>query len=216
MVTVKLILLGAPGSGKGTQAKFIVKDFNIPQISTGDLLRTAIKKGTELGMKAKKFMNTGKLVPDNIVLQLLKERLSQEDCKRGFILDGYPRNLAQAQDLKKITDIDLVINIEVNYDLLIERITGRRTCKQCGAIYHIKYSPSKERGVCDKCFGELFHRDDDTEETVKKRITTYEDETKPLIEFYQHRGILKTLTSDGTIDEMYQKVSSLLTMKFRS
>ncbi|MFX0124866.1 MAG: adenylate kinase [Candidatus Hodarchaeota archaeon] len=211
---MKLVLLGAPGSGKGTQAKLIAKDFSIPQISTGDLLRAAIKKGTNLGLKAKKFMNTGKLVPDDLVLQLLKERIDQKDCKGGFILDGYPRNLTQAQDLKKITEIDLVINIEVNYNLLIERITGRRTCKQCGAIYHVKYSPSKEKGVCDRCFGLLFQRDDDTEETVKKRITTYENETKPLIEFYQHKGILKTLTSDGTIEEMYEKVSSLLTMKF--
>lgn len=214
MVSLKIILLGAPGSGKGTQAKLIVEDYNIPQISTGDLLRAAIKKGTELGLKAKKIMNTGKLVPDDIVLQLLKERLSQEDCKKGFILDGYPRNLSQAQDLKIITNIDLVINIEVNYNLLVERITGRRTCKQCGAIYHIKYSPSKERGVCDKCFGFLFQRDDDTEETVKKRIITYDSETKPLIEFYQQQEILETLSSEGTIDEMYQKISSLLRMKF--
>ncbi|UCG04729.1 MAG: adenylate kinase [Candidatus Heimdallarchaeota archaeon] len=212
---MKLVLLGPPGSGKGTQAKLIVKDFNIPQISTGDLLRAAIKKSTELGLKAKKFMNTGKLVPDDIVLQLLKERLNQDDCIRGFILDGYPRNLSQAQDLKMITNIDFVINIEVNYGLLIERITGRRTCKQCGAIYHIKYSPSKKEGICDKCSGRLFQREDDVEETVKKRIATYEHETKPLIEFYQQQGILERLTSDGTIDEMYQKFSSLLRMKFQ-
>lgn len=215
MVNMKLVLLGPPGSGKGTQAKLIVKDFNIPQISTGDLLRAAIKKSTELGLKAKKFMNTGKLVPDDIVLQLLKERLNQDDCIRGFILDGYPRNLSQAQDLKMITNIDFVINIEVNYGLLIERITGRRTCKQCGAIYHIKYSPSKKEGICDKCSGRLFQREDDVEETVKKRIATYEHETKPLIEFYQQQGILERLTSDGTIDEMYQKFSSLLRMKFQ-
>lgn len=212
---MKLVLLGPPGSGKGTQAKLIVKDYNIPQISTGDLLRAAIKKSTELGFKAEKFMNTGKLVPDDIVLQLLQERISQNDCKRGFILDGYPRNLAQANELKKITNIDLVINIEVNYNLLIERITGRRTCKQCGAIYHVKYSPPKERGVCDKCHGILFQREDDTEETVKKRIFTYEDETKPLIEFYQRQEILETLTSEGTIDDMYQKVSLLLRTRFQ-
>lgn len=211
---MKLILLGAPGSGKGTQAKFIMEDFNIPQISTGDLLRAAVKKGSELGLEAKKIMNLGTLVPDNIVLQLLKERFGQKDCKNGFILDGYPRNLTQAQDLKSITDIDLVINIEVNYDLLIERITGRRTCKQCGAIFHIKYNPPKEKGLCDNCSGLLFQRDDDNEETVRKRITTYESETKPLIEYYQRQGILESLLSDGTIDEMYQKVSSLLKSKF--
>ena len=212
---MKLILLGAPGSGKGTQAKFIVKDFNIPQISTGDLLRAAVKKGSELGLEARKFMNSGTLVPDNIVLQLLKERVGQKDCINGFILDGYPRNLTQAQDLKSITDIDLVINIEVNYDLLIERITGRRTCKQCGAIFHIKYNPPKEKELCDNCSGLLFQRDDDTEETVKKRITTYESETKPLIEYYQRQGILESLLSDGTIDEMYQKVSSLIKRRFQ-
>ncbi|MFX1505920.1 MAG: adenylate kinase [Promethearchaeota archaeon] len=212
---MRLILLGAPGSGKGTQAKLIVEEFNIPQISTGDLLRAAIKKGTDLGLKARKFMNTGKLVPDDLVLELLKERFSQDDCRKGFILDGYPRNLTQAQDLKKITNIDLVINIDVNFNLLIERITGRRTCKQCGAIYHILYSPSKEEGVCDKCSGVLFQREDDTEITVKKRITTYEEETKPLIEYYQEKNILETLTSDGTIDEMYQKVTSLLRRKFQ-
>jgi len=212
---MKLILLGAPGSGKGTQAKFIMEDFNIPQISTGDLLRAAVKKSSELGQEAKKFMNSGTLVPDNIVLQLLKERFGQKDCINGFILDGYPRNLTQARDLKSITDIDLVINIEVNYDLLIERITGRRTCKQCGAIFHIKYNPPKERGSCDNCSGLLFQRDDDTEDTVKKRITTYEFETKPLIQYYQRQGILESLLSDGTIDEMYQKVSSLLISKFQ-
>ena len=212
---MKLILLGAPGSGKGTQAKFIMEDFKIPQISTGDLLRTAVKKGSSLGLEAQKFMNTGRLVPDNIVLQLLRERFGQKDCVNGFILDGYPRNLTQAQDLKLITDIDLVINIEVNYDLLVERITGRRTCKQCGAIFHIIYNPSKEEGICDSCSGLLIQRDDDTEETVKKRITTYESETKPLIEYYQRQGILETLLSDGTIDEMYQKVSSLLKNKFQ-
>ncbi|MFX1537913.1 MAG: adenylate kinase [Promethearchaeota archaeon] len=210
---MKLILLGAPGSGKGTQAKLIMEELNIPQISTGDLLRAAVKKSSELGLTAKKFMNSGKLVPDDIVLQLLKERFSQKDCQNGFILDGYPRNLTQAEDLKRITSIDLVINIEVNYNLLIERISGRRTCKQCGAIYHIKYSPSKKKGVCDKCSGLLFQRDDDTEETVKKRITTYEHETKPLIEYYQQQEILETLTSDGSIEEMYDKVSSLLRSK---
>ena len=210
---MKLIMLGAPGSGKGTQAKFIMEDYNIPQISTGDLLRSAILSGTELGLKAKEFMNTGKLVPDNLVLQLLKVRLSQQDCKNGFILDGYPRNLTQAQELKKITSIDLVINLDINYRLLIERITGRRTCKQCGAIFHIKYNPSKKDGICDECSGKLYQRDDDTEETVKKRLNTYENKTIPLIEFYRQQRILETLVSDGSIAEMRQKVSTLLTTR---
>ncbi len=213
---MKLIMLGAPGSGKGTQAKLITKDHDIPQISTGDLLRTAVKNNTELGLKAKEFMNTGKLVPDDLVLQLLRERLSQKDCENGFILDGYPRNLAQAQDLKKITNIDLVINIDVSYTLLIERITGRRTCKQCGAIFHIRYNLPKRESICDKCSGTLYQRDDDTEETVRKRLSTYENKTKPLIEFYQKQKILETLVSDGSINEMRQKVSKLLTTKFNS
>lgn len=213
---MKLIMLGAPGSGKGTQAKLITKDHDIPQISTGDLLRTAVKNNTELGLKAKEFMNTGKLVPDDLVLQLLRERLSQKDCENGFILDGYPRNLAQAQDLKKITNIDLVINIDVSYALLIERITGRRTCKQCGAIFHIRYNLPKIESICDKCSGTLYQRDDDTEETVRKRLSTYENKTKPLIEFYQKQKILETLVSDGSINEIRQKVSKLLTTKFNS
>jgi adenylate kinase len=211
---MKLIILGAPGSGKGTQAKFITKNHGIPQISTGDLLRAAVKSGSELGLKARKYMNTGKLVPDDLVLKLLKERINQKDCEKGFILDGYPRNINQAQQLEGITDIDLVINIEVEYDLLIERITGRRTCKKCGAIFHIRYNAPKEEGICDKCSGLLFQRDDDTEETVKKRIQTYDTQTKPLISFYRQKENLKTLKSDGTIEEMSQKVVNLLSSQF--
>ncbi|MFX0085985.1 MAG: adenylate kinase [Candidatus Hodarchaeota archaeon] len=213
---MKLIILGAPGSGKGTQAKFIVKKYNITQISTGDLLRDAVKAGTELGMKAQNYMNTGNLVPDDIVLQLLNDRITQTDCQNGFILDGFPRNMTQAKELEKITDIDLVINISVDYGLLVERITGRRTCKNCGSIFHIKYNPPKKVGICDKCSGYLFQRDDDTEETVKKRLNTYENQTKPLINYYDKQSILETLVSDGTIDEMHQKVKNLLTAYFKA
>ncbi len=216
MISMKLIILGAPGSGKGTQAKFIVKKYNIPQISTGDLLRNAVKAGTELGIKAQNYMNTGNLVPDDIVLQILNDRITQTDCKSGFILDGFPRNMTQAKELEKITDIDLVINISVDYGLLVERITGRRTCKNCGSIFHIKYNPPSKDGICDKCSGSLFQRDDDTEETVKKRLNTYENQTKPLIKYYNRHGILKTLVSDGTIDEMHQKVINLLTANFKA
>jgi len=203
-------MLGAPGSGKGTQAKFISKEYGIPQISTGDLLRNAVKEGTELGLQAKKYMEDGKLVPDDLVLSLLQERLAKDDCKKGFILDGYPRNLAQAHQLEKITDVNLVINIDVDYKVLVERITGRRTCKKCGAIYHIKYNPPKEDSICDKCSGTLYQREDDTEETVKKRLDTYESQTKPLIEFYTNKGILHTLVSDSTIEAMREKVMKLL------
>ncbi len=215
MNTMKIIIQGAPGSGKGTQAKFIVKQYNIPQISTGDLLREAVKTGTELGLKAQKHMNTGTLVPDDIVIKLLNERIIQKDCQNGFILDGFPRNLVQAQELKNITDIDLVININVDYGLLIERITGRRTCKNCSSIFHIKYSPPKEVDRCDKCSGSLYQRDDDTEETVRNRLNTYENVTKPLIDYYKKQGILENLDSDGSIDEMHQKVSKLLVTRFK-
>jgi len=215
MNTMKIIIQGAPGSGKGTQAKFIVKQYNIPQISTGDLLREAVKTGTELGLKAQKHMNTGTLVPDDIVIKLLNERIIQKDCQNGFILDGFPRNLVQAQELKNLTDIDLVININVDYGLLIERITGRRTCKNCSSIFHIKYSPPKEVDRCDKCSGSLYQRDDDTEETVRNRLNTYENVTKPLIDYYKKQGILENLDSDGSIDEMHQKVSKLLVTRFK-
>ncbi len=211
---MKLIVLGAPGSGKGTQAKFITKTHEIPQVSTGDLLRDAVKRKTQLGVKAQEFMGTGILVPDKIVLELLEERLAKADCSRGFILDGYPRNLAQANELAKITEIELVINIDVDYSLLVKRITGRRTCKECGAIFHNEFSPPEKDGVCDKCSGELFQRDDDTEETVKKRLETYENQTKPLIARYSEQSILKTLVSDGTIEEMRLKVKNLLEKTF--
>jgi adenylate kinase len=207
-------MLGAPGSGKGTQAKFITQKYSLPQISTGDLLRDAVKRETVLGIKAKEFLNTGTLVPDEIVLELLKERLLNDDCSNGFILDGYPRNLTQAKQLANITDIDLVVNIDVDYSLLVTRITGRRTCKKCGAIFHIEFNPPAQEETCDKCSGDLYQRTDDTEEIVKKRLETYENQTKPLIEHYTNQGTLKTLISDGTIDEMRQKVIKLLEVIF--
>jgi adenylate kinase len=207
-------MLGAPGSGKGTQSKFIVKQYNIPQISTGDLLRAAVKEATELGIKAQEYMNLGNLVPDDLVLLLLKERISRDDCSNGFVLDGFPRNLAQAKALEDITDVDLVISISVDYNLLVERITGRRTCKKCGAIFHIQYQPPLEKNICDKCSENLYQREDDTEETVKRRLNTYENETEPLIEYYGNLNILETVLSDGTIDEMRQKVVNLLKKKF--
>lgn len=211
---MRLVMLGPPGSGKGTQAKIITQKHGIPQISTGDLLRAAIKEGTDLGLKAKTFIDEGKLVPDNLVLQLLKARIQKEDCKSGFILDGYPRNLTQAKQLNSITDIDLVINIDVDNNIILERITGRRTCKNCDEIFHIIYNPPKEEMICDKCSGKLYQRDDDTEDTVKKRLATYEEQTKPLIEFYTNKKKLKTLKSDGTIEEMSQKVKDLLNHHF--
>jgi adenylate kinase len=195
-------MLGPPGSGKGTQAKFIWEAYGLPQISTGDLLRAAVKTGSDLGQRAREYMNAGNLVPDHLVLKLLKNRISHEDCQLGFVLDGYPRNLEQANDLERITDASLVILIEVDQTILIKRITGRRTCKNCGAIFHINFNPPKITGICDNCSGKLYQRADDKEETVIQRLQTYKRQTEPLIEYYQNLGIIKTLTGDGTIEEI--------------
>ncbi|MDI6655360.1 MAG: adenylate kinase, partial [Candidatus Hydrothermarchaeota archaeon] len=164
---MKLILLGAPGAGKGTQAQKLVKHFKIPQISTGDLLRAAVAKRTDLGKHANEYMTAGKLVPDEIVIGLIQERLKEDDCKNGFILDGFPRTIAQAEKLKEIADIDAVVNVDVDTYILVERLTGRRTCKNCNAVFHMVFNPPKEEGVCDACGGELYQRADDNEETVR-------------------------------------------------
>ena len=184
---MNLILLGGPGAGKGTQAKLIVEEYKIPQISTGDMLREAVKQGTELGKKAKEYMDKGELVPDEIVIGIVRDRLKQPDCEKGFILDGFPRTIAQAEALDKMLDeigkkIDAVINIYVPEEEIVKRIVNRRTCKKCGAIYHLIYSPPKESNKCDKCGGELYQRDDDKEETVRERLRVYKQQTEPLIE----------------------------------
>ncbi|MEM0350918.1 MAG: adenylate kinase [Archaeoglobaceae archaeon] len=200
---MNLILLGAPGAGKGTQAKIIMEKYGIPQISTGDMLREAVAKGTELGKKAREYMTQGKLVPDDIVVSIVKERLSQKDCETGFILDGFPRTLAQAEALDKILEemgkrIDAVINVNVPEDEVVKRIVYRRTCKRCGAIYHLIYNPPKKEGICDKCGGELYQREDDKEETVRERYRVYKKNTEPLIDYYRKKGILYDV--DGTKD----------------
>ncbi|TDA29762.1 MAG: adenylate kinase [Archaeoglobi archaeon] len=200
---MNLILLGAPGAGKGTQAKFIVEKYGIPQISTGDMLREAVAKGTELGKKAKEFMSQGKLVPDEIVIGIVKERLRQKDCEGGFILDGFPRTIAQAEALDRIMaemgrKIDAVINISVPEEEIVRRIVNRRICRKCGAIYHLIYDPPKRPGICDKCGGELYQRDDDREEVVRQRFAVYRKSTQPLIDYYRKRGVLYEV--DGTKD----------------
>ncbi len=207
---MKLILLGAPGAGKGTQAKKIVAEFGIPQISTGDILRKAVADGTPLGMEAKKYMEAGQLVPDEVVIGLMKERLQGDDCRNGFILDGFPRTVEQAEALERITDIDAVISIDVDMDSLVERITGRRSCSQCGAVYHIKFNPPKKDGVCDACGGPLIQREDDREETVRKRLDTYMKQTSPLIEYYGKKGLLRPVDGNGPIDEIYASIRDIL------
>lgn len=201
---MRLILLGPPGAGKGTQASAIVEKYNIPHISTGDIFRANIKEKTELGKQVEEYLNKGLLVPDELVVSIVKDRISKEDCKNGFLLDGFPRTVAQAEaldeELKNMSlTIDKVINIQADKDLLIERIIGRRICRDCGATYHIKFSPTKKEGICDKCGGELYQREDDKLETVEKRIEVYTEQTKPLIDYYAKKGLL--LNVDGTKDK---------------
>ncbi|MEM4541487.1 MAG: adenylate kinase [Archaeoglobaceae archaeon] len=212
---MKIILLGAPGAGKGTQAKFLAEKYGIPQISTGDMLREAVEKSTELGKKAKEYMNQGKLVPDEIVVGIVKERLKQKDCERGFILDGFPRTIAQAEALDAMMvelgkKIDAVINIHVSEDEIVKRIVNRRICRKCGAIYHLIYDPPKKNGVCDKCGGELYQRDDDKEEVVRERFKVYRKNTEPLIEYYKRKGILFDVDGTKDIEKVKAEILSIL------
>lgn len=195
---MKLILLGPPGAGKGTQAKQLIDRFGIPQISTGDILRAAVKEGTPMGVKAKSCMDAGALVPDEVVVGIVRERLQKPDCGAGFILDGFPRTVPQADALKANLaelgkELDAVISLEVDNEALIERLTGRRTCRNCGRGYHVKFDPPKVEGVCDACGGELFQRDDDQEATIRKRLDVYEQQTAPLVEYYQQAGLLAAI-----------------------
>ncbi|MEG9194681.1 MAG: adenylate kinase [Candidatus Methanoglobus sp.] len=212
---MNLILLGAPGAGKGTQAKFIVEKYGIPQISTGDMLREAVAKGTELGKKAKEFMSQGRLVPDEIVIGIVKERLRQKDCEWGFILDGFPRTIAQAEALDRIMaemgrKIDAVINISVPEEEIVRRIVNRRICRECGAIYHLIYDPPKRPGICDKCGGELYQRDDDREEVVRQRFAVYRKSTQPLIDYYRKRGVLYEVDGTKDIESVKSEILSIL------
>ena len=207
---MKLILLGAPGAGKGTQALKLVDHYSIPQISTGDLLRAAVADGTDLGKQANEYMTAGKLVPDEVVIGLIEERLKEDDCQSGFILDGFPRTVAQADKLKEITDIDAVVNVDVDTSILVDRLTGRRTCKTCNAMYHMVFNPPKQEGVCDACGGELYQRSDDNEETVTKRVKTYNENTAPLIDYYKETGKVKDVNGQGGIDEIFQNILKVL------
>ena len=206
----RVVLLGAPGAGKGTQAKMLIERFKIPQISTGDILRKAVADGTPLGKEAKVIMDSGGLVSDKIVLGLVEERLKQPDCKNGFILDGFPRNTAQAEALDKILTgasmpLTVALNIDVDLNDLLKRLTGRRTCKSCQQMYNIYFSPPKKEGVCDKCGGALFQRDDDKEATIKKRLDVYQQQTAPLIDYYSKKKIMKTVAGVGSIEDIFKK-----------
>lgn len=198
---MNLIFLGPPGVGKGTIAKEIVKKKGIPQISTGDLLREAVKEGAKLGKKAKRYMDAGKLVPDDLVINLLKERISKDDCKNGFILDGFPRTIPQAEALEEVK-IDKVLNFKALDETIIQRLSGRRTCKSCNAIFHIQNIPPKVKDICDKCGEELFQRDDDKPEAIKKRLEVYQKQTAPLIDFYKEKGILVDIDTEQSIPEI--------------
>ena len=208
---MRLILLGPPGAGKGTQAASIVQRYEIPHISTGDIFRKNMKEGTQLGLKAKEFMEKGLLVPDQLVVEIVKDRLEQEDCKKGFLLDGFPRTVVQAEALghalkKMNVALDKAINVNVDKHILIERAVGRRICKECGATYHITLHPSAKKDDCEKCGGLLYQRSDDNEETVSKRIEVYLNETQPLIDYYKNEGILVTINGQQDIGKVFDEI----------
>ncbi|MGB9761822.1 MAG: adenylate kinase [Caldimicrobium sp.] len=212
---MNIVFLGPPGAGKGTQAKILIERYGIPQISTGDMLREHRAKGTELGKKAQEYMDKGQLVPDEIILGMVKERLSQPDCQKGFILDGFPRTVAQAEALDKLLEemgkkLDFALALIVPDELLVERLTGRRTCKSCGMMYHIKYKPPKVDNKCDVCGGELYQRPDDNEETVRNRLKVYHESTAPLIEYYRKKGILREIDGGKSIEEITQQIIQIL------
>ena len=215
---MRIVLLGAPGAGKGTQAKILIEKYGMPQISTGDLLRAAVGAGTALGKEAKSFMDKGELVPDSVVLGMVEERLKQDDCKKGYILDGFPRNTAQAEALDKMLaslnmQLTAALSVDVPFEDLMKRLTGRRTCKACGQMYNIYFKPPAKEGVCDKCSGELFQRDDDKEATIKKRLEVYNAQTAPLIDYYGKKGIVKSVSGTGSIDDIFKKVCEALGLK---
>jgi adenylate kinase len=207
---MNIILLGAPGAGKGTQAEIICEKLSIPTISTGNILRAAMKEGTEMGLKAKSFIEAGALVPDEVIIGIVKERLAADDCKNGFILDGVPRTIAQAKAIDEMgIKIDMALDIEVKDETIIERVGGRRVCA-CGASYHIKYKPSKVEGVCDACGAALTTRKDDEPQTVLDRLTTYHELTEPLKDFYREKGILVEIGGEGSVEETTQLVLKAL------
>ena len=216
---MKIIFLGPPGAGKGTQSEFICRDYGVVQLSTGDILRANRKAGTDLGKKAQEYMDKGELVPDSVVLGMVEERLKQDDCKSGYILDGFPRNTKQAEALDAMLgkvgmSLTAALSVDVPFENLMKRLTGRRTCKSCGQMFNVYFNAPKKEGACDKCGGDLMQRDDDKEETIKKRLDVYSAQTAPLIDYYGKKNILKSVDGgSGTIDEIFVKVCSALGLK---
>ena len=212
---MRIVLLGAPGSGKGTQAKKLMADRNIPQVSTGDMLREAVAAGTRFGLKAKAVMDAGNLVPDDVVLGIISERLSQPDAENGFILDGFPRTTQQALDLEDLLDemgtpLDTAVLMDIDFDILMKRLTGRRTCSLTGKLLHVHFSSQEELDECTNAGGELIQREDDNEETIGNRLDVYRESTEPLVDFYRQRGKLTTINAEGEIDEVYQRLLDAL------
>jgi len=212
---MNLMVFGAPGAGKGTQAKFLVEKYGIPQISTGDMLRAAIVEKTAMGMEAKRYMDAGELVPDSTIIGIIEERLAKEDCQKGFILDGFPRTLAQAEALDELLEkqgkkIDKVLSFEVPDELIIKRIAGRRVCPKCGASYHVEFNPPKAEGICDACGSELIIRKDDNEETVKNRLSNYHSQTAPLVDFYQNKGVFAQIDGSQKLEKVTQDMFAKL------
>jgi adenylate kinase len=212
---MNLILLGPPGAGKGTQAKMMVDHYRIPQISTGDILRAALKERTPLGLKAKEFMDKGLLVPDEVVIDIIQARIKEPDCRDGYILDGFPRTVAQAQALDKVlsamnSGIDHVVSIDVEKGELIKRLTGRRTCRQCGRGYHAIFDPPLNKDLCDKCQGELYQRDDDNEDTVRNRLEVYDAQTFPLIQYYKEKNLVRSIDGQGGIQQIFDRIVQVL------
>lgn len=212
---MNIILMGLPGAGKGTQAERMVEDFKIPHISTGDMFRAAVKDQTEMGLEAKKYMDQGLLVPDHVVIGIVKERLGKDDCSNGFLLDGFPRTVAQAEALDDTLqglgrNIDHVMNIEVDRNELLARLTGRRICRDCGATYHVMFNPPKQEGVCDKCGGQLYQRDDDNEKTVATRLDVNIEQSAPLLSYYSEKGILRNIDGQQDITKVFEDIANLL------
>jgi adenylate kinase len=212
---MNLILLGPPGAGKGTQAKMMIDHYKIPQISTGDILRANLKERTPLGLKAKEYMDKGLLVPDEVVIDIIQVRLKEPDCRDGYILDGFPRTVAQAQALDKVlaamnSAIDHVISIDVEKGELVKRLTGRRTCRQCGRGYHVIFDPPLNKDLCDKCQGDLYQRDDDNEDTVRNRLEVYDAQTFPLIQYYKEKNLVRSIDGQGGIQQIFDRIVKVL------
>ena len=212
---IRLILMGAPGCGKGTQAKKLEERYGIVQLSTGDMLRAAIREGMDVGKAAKEFMDKGALVPDEVIIGVMKERLAKGDVANGYILDGFPRTLGQAEALSTLLNemhqpLTAAVALTISEDEVVKRLTGRRTCKECGTGYHVEFNPPKQEGVCDKCSGALYQRDDDNEKTIRQRLAVYNEQTSPLIEYYSERGLLKEVEGVGSIDEIFERTCSLI------